>query len=231
MGYPPGYTPPAGGGVVAWEDASKGFFGKWWGTVKEVCFNPRGFFAGAAQSDNAWPSVTFAMATAGIVGLAMGALIAIIYIGFGGLGMIMGLASGSKAGAGVGAGVLAAFGAAGIFAAILYPILFVIQALIAPWISGGIHHLILMLLGGATKSYGHTVRVSGYGFAAMFWVLVPLPCLNGLAVFIFSVIANIVGLDETHKCGIGKAVGAVLIPPALCACCYVVFLIITSLAR
>jgi len=222
MGYPPGYTPSAGGGgAVAWEDTSRGFFGRWWDTVKEVSFNPKSFFAAAAQSDNPWPSVTFAMTNAAFIGLVLGALIAIFYIGFGGLGMLGALGSGGKGAGGAGAAIFAVMSAIGVFMAVLYPVMLMIQALAAPWIVGGLQHLTLMLLGGATKSYTHSVRVVGYGWAAHTWLLVP--CVGPLIWLVMSVIVYTVGHDETHKCGIGKALVAVLGIPVLCMCCYFLF--------
>ncbi|MFO0762049.1 MAG: hypothetical protein U0359_36755 [Byssovorax sp.] len=215
-GYPPGYSPQAGGGVVAWEDSSKGFFGRWWETVKEVCFNARGFYGAAAQNDNPWPAVTFAMSNAGLVGLVFGGFLALMYILMGGIGAMS--AMGAKGAPGAAGAVMGIMSAIGIFIAILYPIMFVIQALIAPWIIGGVHHLMLVLLKGATRSYSHTVRVVGYAWAGNFWIVVPI--VGPLAAMIFGLIAQVVGLDETHKCGIGKAIGAIVMPLVLCCICY-----------
>jgi hypothetical protein len=218
MGYPPGYTPPTGGGVVAWEDSSQGFFGRWWTTVREVSFNPRVFFGAASQNDNPWPAITFAMSNAAFIGLVLGGLIAIFYIGFGGLGMLAAMGSGGKGSGGAGAAIFGMMGAIGVFAAILYPVMLMIQALIGPWIIGGLQHLTLMLVGGATKSYTHSVRVVGYGWASYFWILVP--CVGPFIWLIIMAISLTVGHDETHKCGIGKALVAVFGIPLLCMCCY-----------
>jgi hypothetical protein len=38
----------------------------------------------------------------------------------------------------------------------------------------------------------------------------------------------VVGLDETHKCGIGKALLAVFLIPALCMCCYIAFAVVVG---
>ncbi len=215
-GYPPGYSPQAGGGVVAWEDTSKGFFGRWWTTVKDVCFDARTFYAAAAQSDNPWPAVTFAMSNAGLVGLVFGVFLALIYMLMGGIGAMS--AMGTKGAAGGAGAIMGIMSAVGIFVAILYPVMFVIQALIMPWIIGGVHHLMLVLMKGATRSYSHTVRVVGYAWAGNFWIVVPI--VGPLAALVFGLIAQVVGLDETHKCGIGKAIGAIALPIVLCCLCY-----------
>jgi hypothetical protein len=203
--------------VVAWEDSTKGFFGRWWSTVKDVCFDSRTFYASAAQNDNPWPAVTFAMSNAGLVGLVFGGFLALLYMGMGGLGALSAM-GGKGASAGGAGAIMGIMSAVGIFIAILYPIMFVIQALIAPWIIGGIHHLMLVLLKGATRSYSHTVRVVGYAWAANFWIVIPI--VGPLAAMVFSLIAQTVGLDETHKCGIGKAIGAIVLPIVLCCLCY-----------
>jgi hypothetical protein len=92
------------------------------------------------------------------------------------------------------------------------------QALITPWIAAGVDHLMLVLMKGATRSYSHSVRVFGYAWGANFWMIIP--GVGVLAAAIFMIIARVVGLDETHKCGIGKAIAAVFLPVALCCVCY-----------
>jgi hypothetical protein len=220
-GYPPGYTPPGGGGAaVAWEDQSRSFFSRWWGTVKEVSFNPRSFFEAASNNDNPWPGVTFGITTGGMMGLLFGIFVALIYLALG--GMMAAAASSTKGGGGPAAAMMGIFGVMGIGVAILYPIQFMISALVGPWISGGIYHLMLSILKGASKSYTHTVRVTAYAHAAYFWLIVP--GFGGLIVMIVSLVSNIVGLDATHKCGMGKAVAAVLGPVVVfCTCCCLIY--------
>jgi hypothetical protein len=221
-GYPPGYTPQSTVGVVAWEDASKGLIGGGWETFREACFNPRSFFSGVAQSDNPWPSITFGMATNGLGGFLYGIFVSLIYLFIGGVMTSAMSGTSGRGGGGFGAGGPAAMigimGAMGVFAIILYPFLFALSALITPWISGGLYHLLLVLMKGATKPYTSTVRVLGYSNAATLWMVIP--GIGGLISVGFHLVLTIIGLDETHKCGIGKAVAAVLIPLVLlCGCC------------
>ncbi|HVY47533.1 MAG TPA: hypothetical protein VHB21_16705 [Minicystis sp.] len=214
-GYPPGYTPPTGG-VVAWEDQSLGFFSRWWSTVREVTFNPRGFHAASAANDNPWPSITFAVTTGALVGVVYGAFLAVIYIAFGGIGAIASM--GGRGAAGPAAAVFGMLSAMGIAVAILQPIQQAFAAFVGPWISGGIVHVCLAILKGTTKPYANTVRVAGYTHAATLWILVPV--VGWLGTIIVSIISWAVGLDETHKCGIGKALGAIFMPAILlCLCC------------
>ncbi len=157
------------------------------------------------------------MASNGLAGFLYGIFVSIIYLFIGG---IMASALGGSGGFGSkGPGAMfAVMGAMGVFAVILYPIMFAVSALITPWISGGVYHLMLMLFRGATKPYTNTVRVMGYSNAATMWMMIP--GIGGLASIGFHMVLTVVGLDETHKCGIGKAVAAVLIPVVLvCGCC------------
>lgn len=221
-GYPPGYSPQTAVGSVAWEDASKGIIGGGWETFKEACFNPRSFFAGVAQSDNPWPAITFGMGINGLAGFLYGVFVSIIYLVIGGV-MASALGAGgrgfgsssSSSGPGV---MLAVMGAMGVFAIVLYPVMFALSALISPWISGGFYHLMLMLFRGATKPYTSTVRVMGYSNAGTMWMVIP--GIGSLVSLGFHLVLTVIGLDETHKCGVGKAVAAVLVPVVLlCGCC------------
>lgn len=219
-GYPPGYNPQSAAGPVAWEDSSKGMIGGGWETFKDACFTPKTFFAGVAQNDNPWPSITFGMATNGLAGFLYGVFISIIYLAIGGI--MAATVSGSSRGMGSGGPgmMLGMMGALGVFAVFAYPLMFALLALITPWICGGVYHLMLMMMSGATKPYTNTVRVCGYSNAGTMWMVIP--GIGGLVSIGFHLVLTVVGLDETHKCGTGKAVAAVLIPLVLvCGCCCV----------
>jgi hypothetical protein len=216
-GYPPGYTPMAAGGVVAWEDKSLGLFARWWGTFKEVCFNGKRFHAAAAQSEDPWPAITFAVTNGAILGVLLGVFIAIMYLAIGGIGAIA-AASGGRGMAGPGAAVFGTIAAMGIGFAIAMPIVYITLGFIGPWISGGIHHVGLMITGGATRPYSSTVRVVGYSSAPE--VFGVIPGVGGLLWFALKIVSLVIGLDETHKCGTGKAVFAALLPFILICVCY-----------
>ena len=112
------------------------------------------------------------------------------------------------------------------------PVLYAMGGLINPWISGGLHHLALAMLGGTTRPYSSTVRVVAYASATQIFAWVP--GLGGLAALGLNVISMVMGLDETHKCGMGKAVAAVLLPWVLfgvCCCgCYLLMFVGLSAA-
>jgi len=216
-GYPPGYTPMASGGVVPWEDKSLGLFARWFGTFKEVCFNGKRFHAAASQNEDPWPAVTFAVTNGAIVGLIVGVFVAVIYLAIGGIGA-MAASSAGRGGSSPGAAVFGVVAAMGVGFAIAMPILYVIGGFIGPWISGGIHHLGLMMVGGTSKPYSSTVRVAGYSSAAQIFSVIP--GVGGLLMMGLVIVSLVLGLDETHKCGSGKAIFAAILPFLLFCLCY-----------
>ena len=230
-GYPPGYTAPGAAGVVAWEDASKGLFARWWETTKGALFNTRPFYAGVAQSDNPWPALTYAVMSGVMAGLSIGITMAVIYLALGQVGG-KAMASSGAAGAPSPAAMMSIMGVAAIF---IYPVMFAVSSFINPWISGGLQHLTLMIFKGATKPYTASVRVAAYSHAYYLWMMVPFLgyALGWLPAMIFSIIGSIVGLDETHKCGTGKAALAVFLIPVLlgiCCCLFYVFIFAAAMS-
>jgi hypothetical protein len=209
------------GGAVAWEDRSRGIFGRWWGTVKEACMNSRAFQAAAAQSDDPWPAVTFAVTNGAIVGVVGGLFVALIYSAIGGLGALSVASSGH--GSKMGFGMIAAMG---IGVAVVLPIFYILAGLLMPWIMGGLHHLALAMVGGASRPYGSTVRVVGYASAGQLLAFVPM--VGGMLSLAMTIISLVTGFEETHKCGTGKAVAGTLLPLLIfgvCCCgCYVMMI-------
>ena len=58
----------------------------------------------------------------------------------------------------------------------------------------------------------------GYSNAATMWMVIP--GIGSIVSVGFHLVLTVIGLDEVHKCGIGKAVAAVLVPVVLfCGCC------------
>lgn len=218
-GYPPGYTPMASGGAVAWEDRSASVFARWWGTFKDASFNWKPFYAAAAQNEDPWPAVTFSTVTFTITGLIGGLLLGLLYAAIGGVGA---LAAASSKSSGAGPAILGGFAgmmaAVGIGLAVAFPILYAIIGFVAPWISGGLHHLALLIVGGTTRPYSSTVRVVGYAGATHVFSFIP--GVGGLMAIGLNIVSLIHGFDETHKCGTGKAVFAALFPWILFCVCY-----------
>ena len=89
--------------------------------------------------------------------------------------------------------------------------------LIALCVGAGIHHLVLLLLGGAKRGFEATFRVSCYSQAVSLLLLVPI--CGGLISFFWWLVVAIVGLAEAHGIGRGTAAIAVLAPIVLACCC------------
>jgi hypothetical protein len=100
---------------------------------------------------------------------------------------------------------------------ILIPGLFILW--VAIWLGfnfliAGVHHLILMLLGGAKKGYDATYKVVCYSYSAHVFNLIPI--CGGFAVIPFFFISSIIGLSKVHGIEGWKASVAMLAPYVLC---------------
>lgn len=80
--------------------------------------------------------------------------------------------------------------------------------------AAGIFHLVLMLLGGANKSYEATYKVLCYSNCAHLFAFVP--CVGSIAALVFFYIASIIGLQKVHGTETWKAAVAMILPGALC---------------
>lgn len=218
-------------GGVPWESPYGNFFSRWWETFKAVNFKGRPFFSAAAQSNNGLHAATYSAFCGALFGFAIGLFYFLFFVIFGAAlfasmsGKVPGFGA-AAAGMGIGLGILYWVLLTGMYA---------FSGFMSPWVGGGIHHLLLMLFKavGPGKEYQHTVRAYGYGVgSALPWVFIP--CVGGLAMLVFSLINLVVGYDETHQCGPGKVLLAILSPLACCCVCYgmmFLFGFATSLSR
>jgi hypothetical protein len=101
-----------------------------------------------------------------------------------------------------------------IFMAIFMPLLVTIGL----FISSGIAHVCLIIVGGANKNFEATFRVFAYtnGSVALFQIV---PFCGGIVGGIWGLICNIIGLKEAHETTTGKAVLAILLPVILFIFC------------
>lgn len=104
-----------------------------------------------------------------------------------------------------------AFSVALIGSILISPALYVVSA----FLSSGITHLCLRMLGGATRPFETTFRVICYAQAsAMIFNLLPL--CGGLIGVIWGAYCIIIGLKETHRTSGLKATLAITLPGLLC---------------
>lgn len=102
---------------------------------------------------------------------------------------------------------------------ILTPIIFVI----ALFIGSAIVHLVLNLLGGtkeSTAGFEGTFRVLSYAMVTELATILPLA--GGLIGWIWALVLGTLGLSSLHRTSQGKALGAMLIPIAVCCCLVIV---------
>jgi hypothetical protein len=101
---------------------------------------------------------------------------------------------------------------------VLIPGVFLLR--VAIWLGftflmAGIHHLVLMLLGGANKGYDATFKVVTYSSAANVFLVIPY-CGYFVITPIFFCVASIIGLSKVHGIEGWKAAVAILAPWVLC---------------
>ncbi len=227
---PPGYQPGGGAtplsGGVPWESPQGGLFWRWWETMTAANFKGRELFAAVGQNDDAMSACLFSMTTWALVAAVVGFLLLIFFALWGAAMMAImgGLGSaklgGAAAGIGIGIGLLYWVGMVLTYAVIGF---------IGPWVMGGIHHLVLMLVNGVGpgKEYSHTVRTTAYASAAAM-LFAPIPGVGGLISLVFNIINHITGYDQVHGCGGGKAFLAWVTPMLLCCCCYMILIMMVA---
>jgi hypothetical protein len=83
------------------------------------------------------------------------------------------------------------------------------------FVTSGLIHLALMLLGGANRPFESTFRVVCYAGGSTA-VLQLLPVCGAIAAMVWNFVVMIIGISEVHKIGKGRAVAAVLLPSIVC---------------
>jgi hypothetical protein len=77
-----------------------------------------------------------------------------------------------------------------------------------------IHHLFLMLFGGANFGFETTFRVVCYVHGTLAWLNV-IPCVGGLIILVMFFVCMIQGLMHAHETTGGRAAAAVFVPIVL----------------
>jgi hypothetical protein len=88
---------------------------------------------------------------------------------------------------------------------------------VGAFVGAGILHVILLVLGGATRDFEATFRVVCYGHALNILAVLPF-CGTFLAVGWWIVTATI-GISVVHRTSTLTALCAVLLPVFVCCCC------------
>ena len=90
-----------------------------------------------------------------------------------------------------------------------------IGVVIAPFIFGGLVHLSLMLIGGATKTFEATFRAISFSQGSTA-PLQLVPCCGGLIALVWCLVANCIGVARAHEIDTGRATLAVFLPLIVC---------------
>lgn len=83
------------------------------------------------------------------------------------------------------------------------------------FVSAGLVHLSLILVGGAKRPFEATFRVACYAGGATS-VLQLLPICGAIAASIWNFVCMVIGLSEVHGIGRGRATLAVMLPSIVC---------------
>jgi hypothetical protein len=184
-------------------------------TTRQVLTQPRAFFRGMPVTGGLGSPLLYAVVI-GWVGLAAASFYQAIFYSV--VGSRWSAFGGEPP-------ELAAFlgfvqGWAGFVAQLVFGGIFVV---ISVFVAAGILHLMLLLLGGATRDFEATFRVVSFAQATSLLFLVPFcgQVAAGVA-GLWTLVLYVLGLAEAHRIGHGKALAAVLLPVAVCCCCVAV---------
>lgn len=177
-----------------WENRERlGFFTAIFQTIKGVLINPTQTFAEMRTEGGIGTPILYAI----ILG-SIGGIIGIIWQG---LISTLDLMANQE---------IAKY-AANVVYLVLMAIFMPLIVTMGLFISSGIAHVCLMIVGGAKRGFEATFRVFAYtnGSVALFQIV---PFCGGIVSGIWGLVCNIIGLKEAHETTTGKAVLAILLP-------------------
>jgi hypothetical protein len=188
-----------------WERPHLPLVSRWFSTVSGVFTKPTETFATLKLDGGLGAPLAF-----GVIGTTIGSVAATIYqVGFEAIGLTAQFGAGgndeqamaSALGSGIGL----------VIGICLAPVF----ALIGMFISAGITHLMLMMLGGAEKGFEVTFRSVAY-VSGSINLLNIIPGCGGCIAIVWYIIAAATALSQTHEISLGKAYAAVIIPILIC---------------
>jgi hypothetical protein len=192
---------PAAGAGPAWEErASLGFFAALSQTIGDVLLRPAPTFASMKQTGGlANPLLYFVLLSSTMFAVSAFYQIAMTWVNPSLFAPKLPHTTGSS------------FSVALIGSVLLSPALYVVSA----FISGGVTHLCLKLLGGANRPFETTFRVMCYAQASAA-VLNVIPVCGSLIGLIWGAYAIIIGLKEAQNTEGWRATLAITLPGLLC---------------
>ncbi len=174
------------GKLPPWEAGDRGALSAFVETLKGVLFSPSRFFEGLAVDRGLGSPLLF-----GVIAGTIGGLLPLLWSFF---------VSARSVG-------VNPFSSSFL---ILYGVLLPVFVAVGLFVTSGVLHLCLMLVGGEKKGFEATFRVVSYGQAAQLWAAIPM--VGPFISMIYTLIVYIVGLREVHRIGTGRAALAVFLP-------------------
>lgn len=246
-GIPPGLPPgppsggPPGGGLPPGPPGSEeeqsapfarrdqlGFLNAWMETWKGVALNPQKFFHNLRTSESGsavlfgWLSLTVGYAVQALFnGLLQGAI-------WGQMGKIFESLPRQPGGPdpAIFGKMFSSFGIGFVLIGVLAAPLI---SIVVIYVCAGISHLFLMLFKGADHGFDATLTAVGYAWGL--GIFYAIPACGGLVGIVWGIIAAIIGISETQRCGSGKASAGVLLPiVTVCCCCCLAYVGIIAMA-
>lgn len=203
----PSSTPAEAG--TPWDDRTRlGLLTALVETTRQVLTAPGAFFRGMPVTGGLGSPLIYALIV-GWLGVVATAFYQALYQSIAGPGL-SGLGESPELAAALGW----AQGWAGFFSQLLLGGVFVVVGVML-W--SGLVHLLLLLLGGASRGFEATARVVAYAQAVSVLCLVPF--CGGLVGGVWAIVVQTIGLAAAQRIGHGKAVAAVLLPLVLLCCC------------
>ncbi len=196
-GISEGGEPPSPGSSVPFEDTSLPFLERFIATVKLAFTNPAQLFSNMPEEEIGPPLIY------GVVVSSIGAVVGLVWqTMFGGMAAMFG-GGGEEFAVSTGLYVVIA---------IFMPLF----AAIGIFISAGIYHLMLMLLGGANRGFGTTLRAVCYGYTPNLLGIIPI--CGGFVGSIWGLVLVILGGMYGHRTDAWRAVLAYFLPIVACCC-------------
>ncbi|MCP4896524.1 MAG: hypothetical protein GY906_06065 [bacterium] len=193
---PPSPTPPA---TLPWEDPSRPIVEALFETIKLFVMSPTEAFHRMAPSGSLARPVVYLIVLGWI-----GVIFSQVYsIAFGGIQLPFAEDMYDPAAMGVSLGF-------NIGAIVLAPIIILFFAGIQLLVI----HLMLLIVGGATRDLSATLRVICYAATPQLLSIIPL--CGGFAALVWAIVLLVIGLSVVHSTTHAKALIAVLLPIVLC---------------
>jgi hypothetical protein len=193
-----------GAGGCPFEDKSLPFWDRLWGTIRLTITNPKEFFDSLPDGEIGLPLLYGLIV--GTVGVVLGQLWNLVFSAP--MSAIMGAPPEEAAVQG--------------FFSVVTIVLSPLFVVIGLFIWSGIYHLMLLLLGDASRGFGITFRVVCYASTTQLFNIVPF--CGGLIAGIWNMVLSMMGATIAHRTDAWRAILAYFLPVIICCCIPLVIL-------